>query len=69
MNKSILAKLYADKMVSKWAEYESGSNGMVPQQFSLEHKLHIAFKAGFDSGQRHQKKLVKKANLSMKVAT
>lgn len=69
MNKSILAKLYADKMVAKWAEFESGKDGMGPLTFDLEHKLHIAFKAGFESGQRHQKKLIKKANLSMKDAS
>lgn len=59
MGKQLLSKAYADKAVKMWAEFESGSNGMHPTKHSLEHKLSIAFKAGFDSGQRHQKKLEK----------
>jgi len=57
MNKSILAREYARKMVEKWKRFDAGEIELGRAEFTLEHKLIIAFKQGFESGQRHQKKL------------
>ena len=49
-------------MNAKWARHEADNlrNGLEP--FSLEHKLSIAWRQGFEAGQRHQVKIEKAKN-------
>ena len=62
MTKSSRSKEYASAMADKWARYEADNlrNGLEP--FSLEHKLSIAWRQGFEAGQRHQVKIQKEKN-------
>lgn len=62
MTKPSRSKEYAIAMAEKWARYDADQlrNGLEP--FSLEHKLSIAWRTGFDAGQRHQIKIEKAKN-------
>ena len=62
MNKPSRSKEYASTMNAKWARHEADNlrNGLEP--FSLEHKLSIAWRQGFEAGQRHQVKIEKAKN-------
>ena len=67
MSKTILSREYGRKESEWWTQHNADevAKGYAPA--SLQHMLTIAWKKGFESGQRHQKKLQKQEQATMKV--
>jgi len=63
MSKPARSKEYASKAADKWALWNAENRADGLKEFELEHMLSIAWRQGFDAGQRHQRILQKeKAN-------
>jgi len=67
MSKSILSREYGRKEANWWTQHNADdvAKGYAPA--GLGHMLTIAWKKGFESGQRHQKKLQKERESQMKM--
>ncbi len=59
MSKQIQSREYGRKESKWWAQHNADDVARGYEAASLEHMLCIAWKKGFESGQRHQKKLEK----------
>lgn len=64
MSKRTRSNEYADKMVSKWQHYDKQNAERGDKPFSEDHKLSIAWRDGFEAGQRHQIKIQKAKNVT-----
>lgn len=59
MTKNSRAKEYAMKAIGEWDRLHELFHTQGEPPYSLEHKLHIAWRQGFEAGQRHQIKIQK----------